>query len=116
MGGEMISLPAGYTDDIFNGMLLLCVTIAVPIIIYAGTQKEKYDIEAYNSKNSPNPEVKKQNDKIGRWCACIMMLATIVFLLLGFLASAWGIAWVVFPVGGISCGVVSVFFSKDGEK
>lgn len=115
MSQEMISLPAGYTEDIFNAMLFLCVTIAVPIIVYAGTQKEKYDVEAYNRKNNPNPEVKKQNDKIGKWCACIMMLATIVFLLSGFLADAWKIAWVVYPVGGIGCGVVSVILSKDVE-
>ncbi len=115
MGGEIISLPEGYTNDIFSGLLMLCVTIAVPILVYAGTQKEKYDIEAYNNKSNLNHEIKKQNDKIGRWCGCIMLVATMIFLLFGFLANAWHIAWIVYPIGGISCGIVSILLSKNEE-
>lgn len=37
----------------------------------------------------------------------IMLTATAIFLLLGFLWNLWHPAWVVFPVGGILCGIVS---------
>lgn len=35
-----------------------------------------------------------------------MMTATIAFLLCGFIGDLWHPAWVVFPIGGILCGIV----------
>ena len=40
-------------------ILMAFVTIAVPIIVYFGIQKDKYDIEKYNKENSE--EYKKEN-------------------------------------------------------
>jgi len=37
-----------------------------------------------------------------------MLLATAVYVGLGFTQDAWGTAWWVFPVGGILCAVVNV--------
>lgn len=37
-----------------------------------------------------------------------MMIATIVYLLLGFLKNLWHPGWVCFVVGGIFCGIVNV--------
>lgn len=42
-----------------------------------------------------------------RWSGIIMLTATVVFLLCGFLWNLWHPAWVVFPAGGILCGIVS---------
>ena len=44
-------------------------------------------------------------------CGAIMLTAVIAFLLMGFLGELWHIGWVVFPVGGILCGIISMFFS-----
>lgn len=41
----------------------------------------------------------------------IMMLATGIFLLLGFGWGLWHPGWVVFPVGGLLCGIVSTIAS-----
>lgn len=53
---------------------------------------------------------------LGAVNGAIMMSATIIFLLCGFLGNLWHIAWIAFPVGGILCGIVSAVseaFKKD---
>ena len=42
----------------------------------------------------------------------IMLAATALFLLAGFLLDLWHIAWVVFPVGGILCAIVDTLRKK----
>ena len=43
-------------------------------------------------------------------CGAIMMLATALFFVLGFVFDYWSVCWVTFLVGGIMCGIVSVIF------
>ena len=53
---------------------------------------------------------KKLNTAVGMSVAVtfVMLLATAVYVALGFTRNAWSTAWWVFPVGGILCGAVSV--------
>lgn len=92
-------------------VLMYFVTIGASIIVYSGQMQEKYDIEKYNRENSP--EYKEKEDKIGKICGVIMLLATSIFLVWGFCFSGWGIGWVVFPIGGILCGIVGTIFGKN---
>lgn len=39
--------------------------------------------------------------------AVVLLVVAAIFLLLGFLWNKWHPGWVVFPVGGILCGIVS---------
>ena len=43
----------------------------------------------------------------------IMLLATAIYILLGFVWELWHPGWVIFPVGGILCGIISVIFYFD---
>ena len=90
-----------------SGFLLL-VAGAVFFFIYGGIQEEKYKIWKYNRDNDPPPEAKRRLDQIGAAYGVIMLLATAVYLSLGFTRDAWTTAWWVFPVGGVLCAVVSV--------
>lgn len=101
--GEESTLPAV--------VLLGCVTIAVPVFTYFGIQKEKYDIEKYNQMHSE--EGKKREEKSGKICGVIMLTATAIFLASGWLFDLWKMNWVVFPIGGILCGIVSTIFEKE---
>lgn len=92
-------------------ILMTFVTIAVPIFIYFGIQKDKYDIEKYNRSNSE--EGKKNEAKKGKICGIIMLIATALFLATGFIFNIWHINWVVFPVGGILCGIVGTILEKE---
>lgn len=92
-------------------VLMSFVTIAVPIFIYFGIQKDKYDISKYNKINSE--ENKKIDDKIGRICGVIMLIATMIFLFTGIVYNIWYINWIVFPLGGMLCGIVSTILGKE---
>lgn len=101
----------GTESPIAAAVFLLFVTVAAPMLTYAGLQKSKYDIAQYNRKNSAR--AKAEAEKIGKIAGLIMMLATIIFLLLGFLGRMWALAWLVFPVGGILCGIVAMILQKE---
>jgi len=45
--------------------------------------------------------------------AVVMLIATMVFLVLGFVWSLWHPGWVAFVVGGLVCGIISVIYSDD---
>lgn len=111
LGG--LGTPENMSEDNFGTLtalpLIVCVTVAAPIFIYAGMQYSKYDIESYNKENNPD---KTPREKLpSAICGAIMLTAVIAFLLMGFLGELWHIGWVVFPVGGILCGIISMFFS-----
>ena len=92
-------------------VLMGFVTIAVPIMIYFGIQKDKYDIEKYNKENSQ--EYKEKNNLVGKVCSVIMIIATILFFISGFVYYMWEINWIVFPIGGMICGIVSTILNKE---
>lgn len=50
------------------------------------------------------------------WDGAIMLTATGIFLLAGFVFHAWAVAWVVFPLGGILCGIVDSLRRKGAKK
>jgi len=95
-------------ESIVTSIFLLIIAAAVTVFVYAGIQDEKYKIWKYNRDNNPTPEAKKKLNTIGTVCGIIMLLATAIYVALGFTRDSWGTSWWVFPVGGILCGVVSI--------
>ena len=91
-----------------GGGFLLIVAGAVASFIYGGMQEEKYKIWKYNRDNNPTPEAKQRLNLIGVVCACIMLVATAVYVGLGLARDLWDTVWWVFAVGGILCGVAAV--------
>lgn len=96
-----------------TSVFFLFLTAAVPMFVYGGMQKAKFDIEAYNKDNSQDPETLRRKNIVGRISATLMLISTVVYLLCGFLGSYWHIAWVVYPVAGICCAIVSVIAEKS---
>ena len=94
-------------------VFLMFVSVAVPLLVYAGIQKGKYNIAHYNRENSA--EFKIDQERAGRYGGVIMLFATIIFLVLGILMDAWEWCWLTFPVGGMLCGVVSLLLG-DGQR
>lgn len=85
----------------------LIITIATTIIVYYGMQKDKYDIEKYNQLNDKNSEISKKGSLTGTICGIIMLFATILYLIAGFVFNKWGMpSPIVFAVGGICCAIV----------
>lgn len=81
-------------------LFMLILAVCVWTFVYLGIQMEKMEGE---------PSVKRPDDP---WAGVIMMCATILYLLLGFVWELWHPGWVVFPIGGILCGILSVVRKK----
>lgn len=83
-------------------LFFLILSGAVGAMVLLGIQYSKYDVSQYAKEAAQSTP----NSPESRLSGIIMMLATIIFLLAGFLFHAWHPAWVVFPVGGLLCGIV----------
>lgn len=113
IGEEVLLLGEDYPPIIT--VFLLLVTIAVGIFVYFGMQKAKYNISEYNkeyNKENESYELSKKEIFSDKIQAIIMLIATIIFLLIGFIFGLWHPGWVVFPIGGILCGIVSIIFDE----
>ena len=87
------------------------VTIATPIFIYAGLQKSKYDIASYNK--TQKVEQQERENLIGKISGIIMIITTIIYFILGFIFELWQISWIVYPIAGMICGIVSILLTKE---
>lgn len=92
-------------------VFMLFVTFSTPLFVYAGIHKSKYDIKTYNHENSP--KFQAESEKIGKICGSIMMIATIIFLRLGFIFHLWHICWITYPIAGILCGIVATILHHE---
>ena len=68
---------------LFTSLFMLDIAVSVAIYIFAGMQKLKYDLEEVGNKELSEEEekIKKKNEK---YSSIIMLIATIVFFILGF--------------------------------
>lgn len=102
-----------YSGSVFFFLL----TIAVSLFVYAGMQKEKYDIDEYNRKHDKESEGYKMSQIKGTISACIMMTALIVYLILGFVFDLWGVPSIVlFPAAGIGCGIACLIVDAKHKR
>ena len=102
-----------------TSILLFCITVAVTVLVWAGIQKDKYDIEKYNRQTQrefdPTPEQKRMNQLIGVVWGAGMLLATALFLLLGFIWNLWDSASTIYPVAALLLVAITIFLKrKDG--
>lgn len=113
-------LPEREPYETFVGAgLLLVVSLAVTVMVWAGMTEEKYKIEKYNRASQrefhPTEGEKRRDDRIERACGVIMVLAAAAYVTMGLTMDLWKTAWWVFPVGLILCGVVHVAFGPREE-
>lgn len=107
-------------------IFMLLITASVFIYVYSGMLYAKYETDKYNiscitegyaeDRGEYAPSIAKHIKIEESVSSIIMMGATITFLLLGFLQNLWHPAWIVFPIGGILCGIVSVIINAFSKK
>lgn len=97
--------------EIYTAFFMIDIAVAVSIFITAGMLCAKYNMDEYKEKDltTEEKEYKKKNDK---YSGIIMLLATVIFFVLGFVFDLWKISWVAFPVGGIMCAIASIALKK----
>lgn len=97
----------GVKTSIYLPIFFALLIVGVPIIIFSGIQWDNL-VKAFNIPSDEGEPLRGRakvlEDTI---CGVIMLIATAIFLLLGFLKNLWHPAWVAFPVGGILCGIAS---------
>lgn len=101
-----------------TAVFLAVLAVLAGGIVWLGIQHGKYRVDEYNKQSAERgcgaPARSKLKDAV---CGAVMMTATAVFLVLGFVCGWWHPGWVVFPVGGIICGIIGAFMdAKDDHK
>ncbi len=86
------------------GLMFNLISIGVFILIYHGIEEEKFEMKIKTDK--------KNNALTSKISSIIMLVATIIYILLGFIWNLWHPGWLVFVVGGISCGIVNIIFEE----
>lgn len=99
-----------YNESLANGLFMIFITMAVGIFVYFGNLKGKYDRVDQNKIIE-----EKKNKKTSMYCGIIMMVVTIIYLWWSFMTNAWRISWIVYPIGGIICGIVWLIFEGKEE-
>lgn len=101
------------------GGFLAVIAVSVTVLVWAGIREEKYKIDKYNRTNQreffPTEEDKRRDQRAGKACGVIMLLATAAYVGLGLSLDLWNKAWWLFPVGGILCAVVYVAIGPEEE-
>lgn len=113
MNGENFPKAVGMTDDFYYGIFMFFVAGGVGVLVHTGIGKEKYDIASYN-KGNRKEEVK--DNKVGIWCGCIMLIATIFYVIAGFCFKLWNVNWIVYVVAGLLCGIVVLILNGKKDK
>lgn len=92
-------------ENLAGVAFLTCVLFAVLIFVYYGIQKSHYE-----TIDIPK---KKENAIASLLNSIIMMVATLIFLVGGLLYGLWHPLWIVFVIGGILCGIISIVFPDE---
>ena len=99
----------------FVAAFIFVLSFLVGGFVYFGIQHTKYNVSEYNKESrKANIRRSKLNETIS---SVIMLSATALYLVLGFVWHLWHPGWIVFPVGGIICGIVGAVLNakNDGE-
>ncbi len=94
-----------YIEALSSAVLLLCVTIAVTVLVWAGIQHSKYGFP-----EEPQTPAERRS---GRIWGFGMLAATAVYVGLGLTRGLWGRAWVIYPVAALVCAAFAVLLNKD---
>lgn len=90
-------------ENFVGGFFLLCISFAVFLFVYFGIQKDKF--------NGPKKEIIYQTPRkvlLDKICGVIMLLATIIFFILGLFYNLWHPGWGTFLIGGLLCAIASI--------
>lgn len=101
-----------YLESLIFCIFFLIIAAGVMLLVYAGIQKDKYDINKYNQMNDKKSEVYKKDSLTGSVCGYIMLIATILYLIGGFVFSKWAMPTiVVFAIGGVCCAIADIIIN-----
>ena len=107
------------TTSVFRGndvipiaVFFIIIAGAVAIFVYFGMQKERFEKQRKQYEllmANEDPKKYYSRKKLAETISgLIMMVATCIYLIGGSVFNMWHPGWLIFPIGGILCGIVSV--------
>ena len=91
-------------------LFMIFITIASPLLTYFGILKSKYDLDTYNKVNR---KIEMKEAILIGISAVIMIITTIIYFILSFVFNLWKYSWILYPIGGMICGIVSIILYKE---
>lgn len=101
--------------DAVGVLVMAAVTLAVPVLVWAGMQKGKYTEPDEARRKRDDPAFAKREELTGKAIAVLWLLVVIVYLLWSCFTGGWETGWPVFAVGGLLTAVIAVVLEKDGD-
>ncbi len=104
----LIGLSLFWRNEAYGGLaactiFFLVIAVAVAALTYLGIQYTKYHENGDTQESASWTYTPSPSSDHG---SIIMLAATIIFLVAGFVFDAWHFAWIICPVGGLLCGMV----------
>lgn len=123
--GDSAELMGDRAEAKVAAVFLIIIAIGVAVLVWAVLRKGKYEIDQWNKEHDPSPEAVAQRKKVGKVCGAIMLAATVIYMILGFGSMAlegdygnswgWRWGWIVYPIAGVTCGLVSHLLGEEDE-
>ena len=104
----------GFVSSIFLCLLLCFVSIAVNFFVSRGMINDSY-IKLLQ-EGDYTPDMKRGGKIIEKIAGIYWCLATAIFLAWSFIADAWEISWVIWPIAGVLFGAIACAVKVFGKK
>ena len=91
-------------------VLMYFITIGESLLFYASKMSAKYNLEKYNSQNTP--EYRAKILLVRKINSIVFIGATIIFVLWGVLADSWAKNWVIYLIALLACAVVNIILER----
>lgn len=111
-----------FTLPSVQAIVLLClgfvlIAVAVILFIFSGIKWSAY-VEELSAENIELPKDEHERNHphgLARFSGVVMLTCTAIYLVLGFVLNLWHPGWIIFPVGGIVCGILGAIDRANGK-
>lgn len=103
-------------DNSSYPVVFFLLFVAVYILVSSGLRFGC--INTLLTESSKTKQQRKEDNLTGTFCGVIMLIATAIFLFIGFTQNDWKYAAPIYAIGGVLCGVVAVVVKRvnDAKK